>query len=299
MNGPRDDGLCPGQPRASVPTSPFWRGQPQKMGVGAEFGGWQASNRVSLYRPPLSGMDGPRDDGLCPGQPRASVPTSPFWRGQPQNLGVGAESGGWRASNRVSQYQPPLSGTQGPRDDGFPPGQPRASVPTSPFWDPRPTRRRLGPFIPPNAALFTLPVGRSRRNRGGSVDHNAASGPVGVLDWLESGPRRSFATIRERVSRHFGHCARRVRTGLVDLCLLSTNPERGGRSSGRRRPSAGRGVDESTLNGPSRPGRSRRSPGRRRTGCRRTAPHASTPTASRRRARAAVPVRGRRGRTWR
>ena len=241
-------------------------------------------------------MNGPRDDGLCSGQPRASVPTSPFWHGQAQKMGVGAESGGWQASNRVSLYRPPLSDMNGPRDDGLCPGQPRASVPTSPFWHPRPTRRRPQP---PNAALFTLPVGRSRRNRGGWVDHNAASRPAGVQDWLGSGPRRSFPAMRERVSRHFGHCARRVRTGLVDLGLLSTNPERAGHSTGRRRPSAGRGVDEATLNGPSRPGRSRRSPGRRRTGCRRTAPHASTPTASRRRARAAAPVRGRRGRTWR
>ena len=83
--------------------------------------------------------------GLAGVQPRESVPTSPFWHGWPTgrrplprsttcvctNLPFLAwpapESGGWR------------------RIWGLAGVQPRESVPTSPFWHPRPTRRRLSP----------------------------------------------------------------------------------------------------------------------------------------------------------
>ena len=131
------------------------------MVVGAESGCWLVSNRVSLYRPPLSGTQGSRDDGLCSGQPRASVPTSPFWRGQPQKMVVGAEFGGWLVSNRVSLYRPPLYGMNGPRDDGLRPGQPRESVPTSPFWHPRPTGRRPWPLH----SAERSPVHAARRSK--------------------------------------------------------------------------------------------------------------------------------------
>jgi hypothetical protein len=205
MNGPRDDGLCSGQPRASVPTCPFRPGQPQKMGVGAESGCWRASNRVSLYRPPLNGMNGPRDDGLCPGQPRESVPTSPFWHEWPTGRGPLPRSTTCICTNLPFLAWPAPEDGGWRRIWGLAGVQPRESVPTSPFWHEWPTGRRplprsttcictnlpflapkahtttaSAPSCTPNAALFTLPVGRSRRNRGGSADHNAASGPAGV-----------------------------------------------------------------------------------------------------------------------
>ena len=67
----------------------------QKVGVGTEPGGRQASNHVHLYRPPLSGTLGSRDDRLSPVnhvhlyRPPLSARHSPrMWR-LAQNLGVG------------------------------------------------------------------------------------------------------------------------------------------------------------------------------------------------------------------
>ena len=92
----------PRQPRDCGPTSSFWWPGP------AEGGGWSRNGR-------LAGC-----------QPRAPVPTSPFWVGPP---GVGTLS----PANHVIVDRSPVSGGQGPQKVGVGPeggGWPGGSVPT-------------------------------------------------------------------------------------------------------------------------------------------------------------------------